>query len=623
MKKVYIRADAGQAIGYGHFVRCLALAAMLRDEFECTIFTQSPSEFQKREASGICPLVALPADDSKFDLFLKYLRGDEIVVLDNYFFTEDYIRAIQSIQSIQSIRPTQPDESLQAPQHSCPQQSAEGNHQNTLSPQQNAEGNPENAISPQQNAEGNPENTLSPQQNAEGNPENTVCAHRIGDGCKVVRIQDFFDEKSCADALIFPCRTPRQALLRPPFLTPFQAPLRTQGQTTSTPRCPQQNAEGNRQNTLSPQQNAEGNRQNPLSPQQNAEGKWVVAFGGSDPLHLTERYLDELSKLGIKAEALRGGLSASEVAELFRSAEGVLCSASSVCYEALACGCKVCAGWYVDNQLDFYNLLSSRGLIVPLGDLRSGHLPAEFDTIIQKITQPADNIATATSAATVNPPTTDIEPPIIGTDPAPSNIADQFRQAPQYYRTLFHSLELEMVGYTDLTPEQSRAVWELRNREDIRRWMTNPEPFSFESHCRFIESLRTRSDREYYAFFKDGLLVGSYDLTNIDTPTGSTPANNSIPASTPANTPANSNTPTGTADSGLFVNPEVQGHGIAKQMAARIDSRALFLGISTLHAVVLETNERSLRFHKSIGYELATPDAKTTTPTLIHLKKLL
>ena len=599
MKKVYIRADAGQAIGYGHFVRCLALAAMLRDEFECTIFTQSPSEFQKREASGICPLVALPADDSKFDLFLNYLRGDEIVVLDNYFFNEDYIRTIQSIQSIQSIRPTQPDESLQAPQHICPQQ----------------------------NAEGNPENTLSPQQNAEGNPENTVCAHRTGDGCKVVRIQDFFDEKSCADALIFPCRTPRQALLRPPFLTPFQAPLRTQGQATSTPRCPQQSAEGNRQNTL--------------SPQQNAEGKWVVAFGGSDPLHLTERYLDELRKRGIKAEALRGGLSASEVAELFRSAEGVLCSASSVCYEALACGCKVCAGWYVDNQLDFYNLLSSRGLIVPLGDLRSGHLPAEFDTIIQKITQPEDNIATATSAATVNPPTTDIKPPIIGTEPAPSDIADQFRQAPQYYRTLFHSLELEMVGYTDLTPEQSRAVWELRNREDIRRWMTNPEPFSFESHCRFIESLRTRSDREYYAFFKDGFLVGSYDLTNIDTPTGSTPANNSIPASTPANTPANSNTPTGTADSGLFVNPEVQGHGIAKQMAARIDSRALFLGISTLHAVVLETNERSLRFHKSIGYELATPDTKTgpetgtteatadpdnntaDTPTLIHLKKLL
>ena len=574
MKKVYIRADAGQAIGYGHFVRCLALAAMLRDEFECTIFTQSPSEFQKREASGICPLVALPADDSKFDLFLNYLRGDEIVVLDNYFFTEDYIRAIQSIQSIQSIRPTQPDESLQAPQHICPQQNAEGNHQNTF----------------------------SPQQNAEGNHQNTVCAHRTGDGCKVVRIQDFFDEKSCADALIFPCRTPRQALLRPPFLTPFLAPLRTQGHTTSTPRCPQQNAEGNPENTI--------------CPQQNAEGKWVVAFGGSDPLHLTERYLDELNKRGIKAEALSGGLSASEVAKLFRSAEGVLCSASSVCYEALACGCKVCAGWYVDNQLDFYNLLSSRGLIAPLGDLRSGHLPAEFDTIIQKITQTADDIATATSAATVNPPTTDINPPTIGTEPASSDIATQFRQAPQYYRTLFHSLELEMVGYTDLTPEQSRAVWELRNREDIRRWMTNPEPFSFESHCHFIESLRTRPDREYYAFFQDGLLVGSYDLTNI-------------------------NTPTGTADSGLFVNPEVQGHGIAKQMAARIDSRALFLGISTLHAVVLETNERSLRFHKSIGYELAIPGTKTgpetgtteatadpdsntaDTPTLIHLTKLL
>ena len=89
-KKVYFRADAGQSIGYGHFIRSLALADMLKDDFDCTFFTQTPTEYQKQEAEKVCPLVALPADDSKFSLFLEQLKGDEIVVLDNYFFTSEY-----------------------------------------------------------------------------------------------------------------------------------------------------------------------------------------------------------------------------------------------------------------------------------------------------------------------------------------------------------------------------------------------------------------------------------------------------------------------------------------------------------------------------------------------------
>lgn len=89
-KKVYFRADAGQSIGYGHFIRSLALADMLKDDFDCTFFTQTPTEYQKQEAEKVCQLVALPADDSKFDLFLEQLTGEEIVVLDNYFFTSEY-----------------------------------------------------------------------------------------------------------------------------------------------------------------------------------------------------------------------------------------------------------------------------------------------------------------------------------------------------------------------------------------------------------------------------------------------------------------------------------------------------------------------------------------------------
>lgn len=94
-RKIFFRADAGPEIGYGHFIRTLALADMLKEDFDCVFYTQTPTDYQKREAAAVCPLVSLPADDSRFDLFLNELTGDEIVVLDNYFYTTDYQRKIK------------------------------------------------------------------------------------------------------------------------------------------------------------------------------------------------------------------------------------------------------------------------------------------------------------------------------------------------------------------------------------------------------------------------------------------------------------------------------------------------------------------------------------------------
>lgn len=95
-KKIFFRADASLEIGYGHFIRSLALADMLKDDFECIFYTQTPTDYQRKEAEKVCELVALPADDDKFQLFLDILTGNEIVVLDNYFFTTDYQRQIKT-----------------------------------------------------------------------------------------------------------------------------------------------------------------------------------------------------------------------------------------------------------------------------------------------------------------------------------------------------------------------------------------------------------------------------------------------------------------------------------------------------------------------------------------------
>ena len=95
-RKIFFRADASSEIGYGHFIRTLALADMLKDDFECVFYSQAPSEYQRKECEKVCRLVGLPADDSRFQLFLDGLQGDEIVVLDNYFYTTEYQKAIKN-----------------------------------------------------------------------------------------------------------------------------------------------------------------------------------------------------------------------------------------------------------------------------------------------------------------------------------------------------------------------------------------------------------------------------------------------------------------------------------------------------------------------------------------------
>lgn len=94
MKKIYFRADASSTIGYGHFIRTLALADMLKDDFDCTFFTCHPTPYQISELEKVCPHVVLQ-EEKHFCEFLSHLKGDEIAVLDNYFFDTDYQRAIK------------------------------------------------------------------------------------------------------------------------------------------------------------------------------------------------------------------------------------------------------------------------------------------------------------------------------------------------------------------------------------------------------------------------------------------------------------------------------------------------------------------------------------------------
>lgn len=101
-KRVIFRADAGQKIGYGHFIRSLALASYLPEEFEpeFTSFNHdkgTPTDYQLNEIEKVCRYKAIEAPElEKYnEKFLSELTGDEIVVLDNYYFTAEFQRGIK------------------------------------------------------------------------------------------------------------------------------------------------------------------------------------------------------------------------------------------------------------------------------------------------------------------------------------------------------------------------------------------------------------------------------------------------------------------------------------------------------------------------------------------------
>ena len=93
--KLIFRADGNAEIGLGHVIRSLALADMLKDDFECVFATCYLSEYLKEEILKSCASYVQLSEKNHFNEFLNLLQGNEIVVLDNYFFTTNYQERIK------------------------------------------------------------------------------------------------------------------------------------------------------------------------------------------------------------------------------------------------------------------------------------------------------------------------------------------------------------------------------------------------------------------------------------------------------------------------------------------------------------------------------------------------
>lgn len=475
-RKIYFRADASADIGYGHFIRTLALADMLKDDFKCIFVTQSPTEYQRSEVSKVCALVEMPATDGRFGMFLDLLEGDEIVVLDNYFYDTDYQRAIRD------------------------------------------------------------------------------------KGCQLVCIDDMHDKHYVADVVINHgltdaslfsvesytrlCLGMDWALLRSPFLeiNPTKVHLR------------------------------------------NTVKKIVLNFGGVDKWDLTGRVAAFLlSRLGItRITAIVGdayqhsyiydqrvcykkNLSSEEIAKTFLENDFAILPASTISFEALACGIPLASGYFVDNQIEIYHELLKNNSVLPLGDFLDKKLDEKLREVLNR------------------------EFPEVWDK---GNIGER-------YLRLFKSLDVKnyqiggycFIDYCNLSEIQHQEVWQARTDDRIRCWMKNPDYFSFESHLHFVDSLHSSSEKKYWAVYKKGCFMGSVNIHRINTDG---------------------------AERGIFMNPCL----IGKEMAQEIEecSYSIYhdLHISFLKAEVKKGNLRSLKYHLKIGYMI-----ESENENFYFLKKVL
>lgn len=71
------------------------------------------------------------------------------------------------------------------------------------------------------------------------------------------------------------------------------------------------------------------------------------------------------------------------------------------------------------------------------------------------------------------------------------------------------------TNYISLPDALIRQVLEWRNHEEVRRWMYHSEVISYESHIKYVHSLRTREDAYYWLVSYRDKPVGAVYLTGV------------------------------------------------------------------------------------------------------------
>ena len=149
----------------------------------------------------------------------------------------------------------------------------------------------------------------------------------------------------------------------------------------------------------------------------------------------------------------------------------------------------------------------------------------------------------------------------------------------EYKDVVIHSAlnkTYQIINYVDCTHEQQLEILNLRNLDDVRRWMVTPEIISEENHFRFVDSLKGDPNRLYFAVFKNGILTGTYNLTKKDKETW---------------------------ERGIIASPGTQGKNETEKWEHQILAGLPKCGINVLTAKVKRDNPRSVGYHEKLGYQ--------------------
>ncbi len=141
----------------------------------------------------------------------------------------------------------------------------------------------------------------------------------------------------------------------------------------------------------------------------------------------------------------------------------------------------------------------------------------------------------------------------------------------------FERLGLSFVPFQLLSERLLLEVLEARNSDEVRPFMFEDRPIPVEEHLRFVDSLRSREDAFYWAALEGDGLLGVIDLVEVDRRHGR-------------------------AQLGIYSAPGSPGGTGSRLMEGLRFAAFELLGLNSIRALVLEGNERAVRFYERCGF---------------------
>lgn len=140
----------------------------------------------------------------------------------------------------------------------------------------------------------------------------------------------------------------------------------------------------------------------------------------------------------------------------------------------------------------------------------------------------------------------------------------------------------QFINYTCCDLDLHAQILHVRNSHAIRQWMVDDSIISLGNHLKFIESLKSRSDRYYFAVIKFKKFVASLNISQQNATTW---------------------------ERGIFTSPSLFGTGQTSEIEQIFNRHLKHAGIYSLIAKVKHDNVRSMRYHEKIGYHIVSEDA--------------